>query len=143
MSSSVEINEDERQELLALYQATTQDLSFFKSQQWAITNYALIAFAAIIGVPQLAKQTFTPCVRTLLIGAAIAMTVLSTIVLYRLKRSIDDRRARLDRVYDRFSDEFKNARGTKKKVSSEEMFVFLIALILVGAFIASWLIYVA
>jgi len=141
MTTATQINDNEREELLALYQVTTQDLAFFKSQQWAITNYVLVAFAAIVGIPQLAGSSVGSCARLLLCFAATVTAVLGFWVLFRLKRSIDERRARLDRIFARLSSEFQNARGTKVQVSSLEMFVFLCVLLAIGMVLTCWLVY--
>ncbi|MGH8635420.1 MAG: hypothetical protein ACRET7_14980, partial [Burkholderiales bacterium] len=64
-------------------------------------------------------------------------------VLYRLKQSIDERRDRLERIYERLSDAFRAARGDKPRVSPTEMVGFLYVLLAVGVALAWWLLYTA
>ena len=112
MSSVQPIPDHEREELLALYQVTTQDLAFFKAQQWTSTNYALGAMALIVGIPSFAVESLGWSA-TLLLGASIiAVLLLSALVLYRLHQSIIERRDRLDRVYASLSPCFRDARGS-------------------------------
>lgn len=108
------ILEHERTELLALYPVTTQDLAFFKSQQWSLTNYGLVALAAIAGVRQLANVNVTPCIAVVLCSVAILITLLTGLLLWRLHGSIKERRARLERIYALLSDEFRAARALRR-----------------------------
>jgi hypothetical protein len=66
MNDAQAITDSERQELLALYQVTAQDLAFFKGQQWTLTNYTSVALAAIVGIAQLPGSALTPCARLVL-----------------------------------------------------------------------------
>ena len=140
MSTANQITEHERAELLALYQVTTQDLVFFKSHQWSLTNYGLVALAAITGVRQLASVKVTPCVAALLCIAAILLTLLTGWLLWRLHGSIEERRSRLARIYDRLSHEFRAARGIKKSVSAWEMILPLLALLTLALALTIWLV---
>lgn len=140
MSTVNPISEHERAELLALYQVTTQDLVFFKSQQWSLTNYGLVALAAITGVRQLSSVKVTPCVATLLCIAAVLLTALTGWLLWRLHGSIEERRARLARIYARLSDEFRSARGVKQSVSAWEMILPLLALLALALALTIWLV---
>lgn len=45
--------EQDREELLVLYQVTVSDLAYFKSNEWSVTNYALLLMAGTAGVRQL------------------------------------------------------------------------------------------
>lgn len=140
MSKNKQISESEQAELLALYQVTTQDLAFFKSQQWSLTNYALVALATITGVQQLPSADVTPCVATLLCLAAIFLTVLTGLLLLRLHGSIEERRARLERIYARLSEEFRSARGIKKSVGAWEMILPLFTLLAFALALTIWLV---
>jgi hypothetical protein len=133
------ISESEHQDLLVLYQVTAQDQAFFKSQQWTLTNYALVAFAAIVGIPQLAGVILTRCSQLALSIGAILIAISAMWVIYRLKQSIEERRKRLGRIYVKLSNEFRMARGNKPKVSANEMLIFLYVLIFLGLVIALWL----
>jgi len=129
----------ERSELLALYQVTTQDLAFFKSQQWSLTNYGLLALAALAGVRQFSGMQVTPCVMFILCTVAVAAALITAWLLWRLHGSIEERRARLERLYARFSEEFRKARGEKKSVSAWEMVLPLWFVLTVALGLVLWL----
>ncbi len=144
MVSAEDLRDQERQELLALYQVTTQDLAFFKSQQWTLTNYTLVAFAAIVGSLHIdSSLTIGPCGRLVLCLIATLIGVIAAWVLWRLKRAIDERRDRLKRIFARFSLTFRDARGEKTQVGSNEMLAFLCVLLGIGLGFVWWLVFVA
>jgi len=135
------ISDEERQELLTHYQVTTQDLAFFKSQQWTLTNYAVIGLAAIAGVSQLDSIHLNPCTQLLLSAVALLVSLIAGWVLWKLHGSIEERRDRLERTYAKLSKVFREARGEKPRVSAVEMLLFLWFLLGAGFGISCWLIY--
>ena len=134
------LDTEERTELLALYQVTTQDLAFFKSQQWSLTNYGLLALAAIAGIPQITGLPGTKCIATILCISAVAITALTAFLLWRLHGSIEVRRGRLEKVYAKLSDAFREARGIKPSVSAWEMVIPLWVVLLVALALSLWLV---
>jgi hypothetical protein len=140
MAKGTSIEADERAELLALYQVTAQDLAFFKSQQWSLANYCLIALAALAGVTQLSTVTVTACVGVLLCLLAATLTGLCAWLLKRLDGSIEERRGRLERVYARLSTEFRIARGVKASVSAWETVISLWVILALALALAIWVI---
>lgn len=50
-----DVTSEERADLHVLYQVTAQDLAFFKTQQWSITNYTFLIYAGVVGLDQLSK----------------------------------------------------------------------------------------
>jgi hypothetical protein len=140
MPTDKSIDGEVRAELLALYQVTTQDLAFFKSQQWSLTNYGLLGLAAIAGIPQLSGLRVTPLGTTLLCAIAAAVAATTAWFLWRLHRSIEERRNRLDRVYAMLSSEFKAARGDKGSTSAWEMVSPLWLILAVALGLSLWVI---
>ena len=137
--TSASLTDPERTELLALYQVTTQDLVFFKSQQWTLTNYSLLALAALAGIRQLSGLQITSCTTVILCLAAGLITFANAFVLWRLNDSIVERRARLDRIFKLFSEEFRKARGDKKGVSSWEIVLPLWVVLSVAFALVLWI----
>jgi hypothetical protein len=138
VSQPVQLDEAERTEILALYQVTTQDLVFFKSQQWTLLNYGLVALAAVAAVPQITGLNPTAIGRWVLMAAAALVTVATAWLLWRLHGSIEERRARLQRVYTRLSDEFRLARGVKTSVNPWEMLIPLHVLLAIACGFSLW-----
>jgi small-conductance mechanosensitive channel len=135
------LTEAERAELLALYQVNTQDLANFKDQQWTLTNYTLVAFAAIIGVPRIPGIEVSICGRLVLCVIATIVALLATWLIWRLRTSIEDRRKRNERIFPRLTPAFRAARGDKTAISSTEMYVFLVLFLLIGLGLVWWLVY--
>jgi hypothetical protein len=131
-------SDHEQSELLALYQVTTQDLAFFKSQQWTLVNYGLLALAAVAAIPQITGLSPNQCVRWALCGVEVLVTFITAWLVWRLHGSIHERRKRLKRVYDRLSDEFRRARGDKKSVSAWEMAMPLQVVLLIALGLSAW-----
>jgi len=125
-----------------LYDVTVSDLTFFKSQQWSLTNYALLAFAVVVSIPFLQGMDIGVCGRFLLCSVASVVYVFSIVLLWRLKSSIKERRDRLDRVFEKFTKTFRDARGNKKQVSATEIFIFLGTVLTIGIGFVWWLVYV-
>lgn len=132
--------EAERAELLVLYQVNTQDLANFKDQQWTLTNYTLIAFAAIIGIPQIPAIEISICGRLILCGIATIVALLATWLIWRLRTSIEDRRKRNERIFPRLTPAFRAARGHKTVISSTEIYVFLVLFLLIGLGLVWWIV---
>ena len=141
MNDAQAITDPERQELLALYQVTAQDLAFFKGQQWNLTNYTSLALAAIVGIAQLPGSALTSCERLVLSVVASVVVLIAGLVLWRLNSSINMRRQRLERLFSQLSERFRGARGEKAIVSAAEMSTPLTALLIVGLSIVWWLVY--
>lgn len=135
------MSDEERQELLALYQVTTQDLAFFKSQQWTLLNYTLVGFAALAGIVHLEYVAATDSIKYLLCIAAFVVCGIGFWVEGHLHGSIEERRDRLERVFLKLSDAFKEARGNKPKVSAKEMLIFIRIVIVTGFLLACWVIF--
>jgi hypothetical protein len=133
------ISELEHEELLVLFQVTAQDISFFKSQQWTLTNYTLVAFAAIVGIPKFIGVSLSCFYQIFLSIVAVVLATSSLWIMFRLKKSIDERRDRLNRIYDKLSYVFLEALGNKQKVSTNEMFIFLCVFILCGLVVSIFL----
>ncbi len=48
--SNGELTDREFEEVKLLYNVTVADLAFFKRQQWIVTNYAVLVYAALTAV---------------------------------------------------------------------------------------------
>ena len=119
------MTDEERQELLSLYQVTAQDLVFFKSQQWALLNYTLLGLAAVVAISQLSNVSDIPCYKLILGGSALVVALFGNHVERSLYHSISERRNRLDRVYEQLSDLFNEARGNKSQVPAKVILHFI------------------
>ncbi len=135
-------SDDAREDLRLLYQVTTQDLAFFKQQQWSTTNYALLLQAALVGVIQLAKGAATQSVRIGACVLATAVGIAGVVLLTKLERSIKARRDRLGQVRGRLSQEFRDAwKIPAKAPDSPITAVVLGSVIVIGVGVVWWLVW--
>ncbi|HEU4709157.1 MAG TPA: hypothetical protein VFS17_07590 [Methylophilaceae bacterium] len=131
---------DTREELLLLYQITVADLSYFKTQQWSVTNYALLIFTALVGVAQLLKP-LSSNEHWFLSAVAVAGMAFALVILSKLQKSISVRQSRLAATRDNFSDSFKQAWAAEVKGHEYiHSIFFLSATVIIGGILAIWLV---
>ncbi|UNK56275.1 hypothetical protein MNQ95_08805 [Pseudoxanthomonas daejeonensis] len=130
-----------REELMLLYQITVSDLTYFKSQQWSLTNYAFLLLAGLIGVDQLIGPSITIFERSLLVFLAFSIAAAGITVLSKLQRSIEVRQARLGAARNSLSSAFIAAWSAEVKGREYLHSIwFLRAAIVAGAAIVCWVV---
>jgi hypothetical protein len=136
-----ESNSHDGEELRLLYSVTIGDLSYFKTQQWAVANYSLLIDGGLIGVAQLIHH-LNRCDRWLLAGLSIVAAVAAVAVLCKLQRSIDIRHERLRAIRSKFGAAFMAAWSAEPK-DDEYMNVgrLLIGAIVMTAVLTVWLLW--
>jgi hypothetical protein len=122
-----------------LYKDTTDNLRFFKQQQWTITRYALAAYAALYAASKIAK---TGCLeKALLVAAVWLVAVFSLVVLHRFIVSLEDFRGRIAWFYrTHFPCEEREALGLgghKDQFNRAGLIWSLMGLSLAGAIIST------
>jgi len=134
--------ETEHQELLLLYQVTVNDLSYFKTQQWAVATYAFLLYAGIGGIKELVGSPIDSIERIILTVFAMSVLLAATIVITKLQDSIKVRQARLDATQEHFGKKFKDAWEAKNKTNEYVPSVwFLYAAVSLGAVVLLYLIW--
>ena len=132
---------DNQEELRMLYQITVSDLSYFKTQQWSVTNYSLLIYAALVGVAQLLNPTLANSERFFLSGLALTAMAAGITVLRKLQTSILVRQARLDAARDNFSNIFKQAWAAETKGPEYvHSIYFLYATVIISGVLVVWLV---
>lgn len=128
------------EELMLLYEVTVGDLAYFKSQQWAVANYALLLQAALVGHHQLLDGP-SGLERLVLVLLAASIAVAALVVLHKLQRSLRLRHARLEATRRSFSAAFNEAWEAELKGQELVHSVwFLRIAVVVGPVIACWLV---
>ncbi len=141
-SEQAPMSDRDHEELRMLYGITVTDLSYFKQQQWSVTNYALLAEAGLIGIAQLLGEPLPVADRGVLACLAVAAAVVALFVLNKLQRSVSLRQARLDAVRETLGDPFKRAWAAKHKPEDAVQSVLLLrGGILVTAALTVWLVW--
>jgi hypothetical protein len=130
------------EELRLLYQVSVADLEFFKRQQWSVTNYALLLYAAVVGIAKLLNDNGTGFERLVLCLVASVVAIFGIYILFVLNNSIAVRRARLAAIRKSFSTTFHSAWSAMEK-SGEKLSIYrsLLTVVIVGALMVWWLMY--
>jgi hypothetical protein len=90
-------------EVLALHGVAVGDIAFFKSQQWHVTNYALLLYGAVVALSRLLGSP-SP-LEFLVLGLLAAATfVVGCVVILQLEASIKKGRDRLSALRVHMSD---------------------------------------
>lgn len=130
------------EELRLLYQASVTELEFFKRQQWSVTNYALLLYAAIIGVTQLLTENIGQAEKLVLCLVATAVATSGGYILLVLNNSIDVRKARIAMIRKNFSVLFHGAWSAKEKAEEAlSVYRLLLAVVIIGAVAVWWLVF--
>lgn len=137
------------EELRLLYSVTVSDLAGFKQQQWNVTNYGLLLYAAIASVPQLIGKITQGEVAFLWL-TSLAVMITGWILQWMLRASLVARWERLTEIRKKhFSEEFRSAwRGGKpEEIAPDEpsnrisLLWFFQVIFLVGFVFDSWILY--
>jgi hypothetical protein len=124
-----------REELMMLYQITVSDLTYFKSQQWSLTNYVFLLLAGLIGVNQLLGHSAIIFERIALVVLACGVGLAGVLLLSKLQASIKIRQSRLDASRGAFSPEFIKAWSAEIKATEYIHSIwFLRAAVVVGSY---------
>ena len=127
-------------ELRLLYQVTASDLTFFKSQQWVVTNYALLLLAGIVGVSQM-LQPLTLLDRWALSAIALAVAGAALVVLSKLQKSISVRQSRLESLRTKFGGSFHFAWSAEDKGEDFVHHMHLLRIAVIGgSVVICWLV---
>lgn len=130
------------EELRLLYQTSVTELEFFKRQQWSVTNYALLLYAAIVGVAQLLTGNIGNVEKLVLCLVASVVGLLGAYILWVLNNSIDVRKARLDAMHQQLTDTFRKIWSIQEKPEEAlSIYVLLLMVIAVGVSAVWWLVY--
>ena len=100
--------EQKNDELRFLYTACVSEIDSFKKQQWQITNYGLLLYAAIVSIPKL-LGTLNQVEYFVLFAVAFSVVASGWYLVGVLADSIQVRRKRLIETRKQFTKEFMNA----------------------------------
>lgn len=137
MTEVVTLGTEERDDLHALYQACVADLAFFKSQQWSITNYSILAYGGIFAAAKIAASN--SCLfKVALIAMIIAITSSGVVMVLSLHHAIKVRQARLAFIRGKLTTMFTEAWGAMEKGSEflDPVRILCGALVLGGGLVA-------
>jgi len=130
------------EEMRLLYEVTVNDITYFKTQQWSVTNYVFLLLAAVAYLHQQIGDDLSP-VELGALALLIAMVAIAgLIVLSKLQRSVRVRQSRLDATREFFSPGFMQAWSAETKGREYvHSHWFLRAAVVLGAIIDFWLVF--
>ncbi len=142
-------NNRKHDELRLLYSVTVADIAGFKQQQWKITNYGLLLYAAIASVPKLLEK-LAQAEFIVLWLTSLAVMVSGWVLVWMFHASLKARWERLTEIRKRhFTEEFRSAwRGGRPEeavlddpTNRISLIWFFGAIFLVGFLFDTWFLY--
>lgn len=93
-------------EFRLLYQITASEIKYIKCLQWAITCYALLLIAAIVGFHDILFHP-TPFEKFLVVFIAFLIAIAGTLYLINLQKTLSVYRSKLTTITSQFSESFR------------------------------------
>jgi len=133
-----EAQEQSNEELRLLYQTSVTELEFFKRQQWSVTNYALLLYAAIVGIAQLLTGDIDQTEKLVLCLLGSVVGLLGAYILWVLNNSIEVRKSRLGAIHGNFSEAFRKVWSIEEKPEEALSIYVLLLMVMVAGIGAVW-----
>ena len=131
--------------LVAVFNNSADHIQFLKKQQWTITYYCLLLYAAIVAV---FKTHFTnaSCIeRVALFSISTVLCVIGCILIFVFEKSMKDHRIIIENIYESFPEEKRIAFAKTLSGSAPTDVPLirstLIASLIIGLVIVGWLLY--
>lgn len=130
----------DREGQMMIYQITVSDLTYFKSQQWSLTNHSFLLLAALVGSSQLLGESITTIERFALSGFALLVVIAAMILLSKLQNSILVRQARLDAAREKLGFQFYKTWAAKDKGAEYVHSIWILrSALVIGGLISCWI----
>jgi hypothetical protein len=127
-------------ELRLLYASCVSEIADFKRQQWNVTNYGLLSYAAIASLPKFVAGKLAVWELLVLIALTGAVLLAGCYVVRVLDDGIELRRDRLRAVRKHFTQEFKDARlAGHPEPKKQTLKWFFLAFFGAGGAVTVWL----
>ena len=143
-------NKRKYEELRLLYSVTITDIANFKQQQWQVTNYGLLLYAAIASIPSLLQQKLSLAEYVFLWLISLTVTITGCVLVWMFHASLKARWERLTEIRKKhFTEEFRSAwRGGKSEETVPDdptnrisLIFFFQAVFLVGFLFDTWILF--
>jgi len=135
MAHTVSPQHSDSEELRLLYQVTTTDLAYFKTQQWSVTYYCLLIDAGLVGIGGILKPL--TALDRLVLGVLTFLAALAAlVVLAKLEKSISVRESRLEALRESLGSAFERAWRAEDKGRE---YIHAIQILFVGVIVTSLL----
>jgi hypothetical protein len=131
--------------LVAVLNNSADHIQFLKKQQWTITYYCLLLYAAIVAVFKTYLTNASCIERGVLLAISIVLCVIGCILISVFEKSMEEHRVIVKNIYDSFPEELKIAFAKTSSGSAPTdvrlIRSTLIASLIIGLVIVGWLLY--
>ena len=127
--------------IIAFFQISADHIKFMKKQQWTITYYRLLLYAAFLGIYKFANSKLSSTERGLLFLATFLISVAGCYFLASFRASISEHRGIINRICRNYEVECKQAGIDFDRSGSKdnEIFITLLASVIGGLVVVAWL----
>jgi hypothetical protein len=131
--------------LVVVFNNSANHIQFLKKQQWTITYYCLLLYAAIVAVFKTYLTDASCFERGVLFATAVVLCVIGCILIFIFEKSMREHRVIVENIYESFPEERKIAfaKTSEGSVPSDVPLIrfTLIASLVIGLVIVGWLLY--
>jgi hypothetical protein len=88
-----------------VYKAITDNITFSKRQQWAITNYTVLIFGALFGLSRAFHETITSCERIVITMISVGAGAGAIALLIKIQMDLGRMRGQLRSIHEHWFSE--------------------------------------
>jgi hypothetical protein len=99
------------EELQILYSSLLNDIQFYKSQQWSITNYTILIQAALVGISQIFENSHVYLLNIFLIILSVLVMLVGLTLLSQFEKDRKASKDVKDKILRHFSPLFNSYLG--------------------------------
>jgi hypothetical protein len=131
-----------REMQMMVYQVTVGDLTYFKSQQWSLTNHCFLLLVGLLGARQLLGKPIALWELWALVALVACVVVAGITLINKIQDSIVVRQARLDAAREKLGLEFYTTWAAKAKSTEYVHAVWILrGALTIGGIVVCWLLF--
>ncbi len=131
--------------LVAVFNNSADHIQFLKKQQWTITYYCLLLYAAVVAVFKTYLTNASCIERGILFAISAVLCFIGCILVFIFEKSMNEHRVIIENIYESFPEERKIAHAkTSSGAAPRDVPLIrftLIASLIIGLVIVGWLLY--
>ena len=126
-------------ELLAIYQIASNELSSIKTNQWSLASNTLFVFVALSAIARILENPGIVS-KLLLAGLSLLALAMSSFMLYKLNNSVNYRKKIKKKIIDKLSEDAREVLDQENRIGPASRFILQTALT-IGAGLNIWIIF--
>jgi len=131
--------------LVAVLNNSANHIQFMKKQQWTITYYCLLLYAAIVAIFKTHLANATCLERGFLLAISTVLCLIGCILISTFQKSMKEHRTIVENIYQSFPEEkkiaFANTPSGSTPTDVPLVRVTLVASLIIGLVIVGWQLY--